>query len=171
MFYIDSTQWPYPIDVTRNPDLRASDVSGQMLDGTYYNDVLGTFMNYTVRMAVPLNQRQLYNTIYGKLLDPVDAHEFILPDSAGGHITFTGYVSGLSDVYVRMPDGTPYWRGIQFNITANTPRKKRTINQAIQSGRTIFPDIAEHNEGDTWVWTNGRWELSVHYDNADEKHY
>ena len=171
MFYIDGTQWPYQVDVTRNANMRPSALSGMMLDGTYYNDVLGTFMSYTVKVAVPLSQRQRYSTIYEKLIDPVDAHEFILPDTAGGSITFTGYISNVSDVYVYMADGTPYWKGIRFDITSNVPRKHRTLDQAIDSGRTIFPYVAEHNEGDTWTWTNGAWALTSSYVNADAKYY
>ena len=171
MFYVDGVQWPYPVSVSRSADIRASDVSGQMMDGTYYRDVVGTFMSYTVRVAVPLSERQRYTSTYDKLIDPVDAHEFILPDSAGGSITFTGYTSNVSDVYVRMADGTPYWRGVQFDVTANVARKRKTYTETIERGRTIFPDVAEHNEGDQWTWTDGAWALTKSYTSADSKYY
>lgn len=158
MFYIDGTKWPWPCDITRAAEVRSSSVSGLMLNGNYYNDVLGTFMTYTVKIAVPLNNRDTYTTFYEKLSDPVDGHTFIFPHNQGT-INITGRVSNISDVYVRLPNGATAWKGIQFTVTANHATKALTYDEAIARGQTPMPEISEHTEGETWRWTNGRWVL------------
>lgn len=170
MFIVDSTTWEYPCDISRAAEVRASDVSGMMLDGSYYNDVLGTFMEYTVKIAVPLNRRDQYSALYELLTDPVEGHTFVLPYNQGT-VEITGRVENVSDVYVRLPNGALTWRGIQFTVLANSPTKALTNAQVYQRGRLMLPEMAAHNEGDTWVWSEGKWELSVSYRNADEIYY
>ena len=171
-FTVDNIQWQYPVDITRVAEMRPSDVSGLMLDGSYYNDVLGTFMSYTIKLIVPTTTaaRTAFNTLYEALTDPVDGHTFIIPYNSAT-IQITGRVENVSDVYVRLPNGEQMWKGIQFTVTSNHASKAYTQAQMIARGRLPMPEIVDHSEGDTWVWTNGAWALSVHYDSADTKKY
>lgn len=167
MFMIDGNEWAYPVDVTRNADIRATEVSGEMLNGHYYNDVEGTYMSYTVKVVGPLNRRDALATLYEALTEPVEGHTFVLPYNSG-NIVIAGRVDGgVSDVYVRLSGGGQYWRGLQFTVVSNHASRALTGAQIISRGRAPMPEVAEHNEGDTWVWTNGAWALTVHYDNAD----
>lgn len=171
-FTVDNIQWQYPVDITRVAEMRASEVSGLMLDGSYYNDVLGTFMSYTIKLIVPTTSaaKNAFYTLYEKLTDPVDGHTFTIPYN-GSTIQVNGRVENISDVYVRLPSGEQMWRGIQFTVNANNASKSYTQAQAISRGRSVMPEISDHSEGDTWVWTSGAWALSVHYDMADTKRY
>ena len=170
MFVIDGTQWNYPFDLERTSNMQESGVSGLMLDGSYYADIEGTFYTYSVSIAVPLTDRQAYNTIRNLLTDPIGEHTFVFPDESGT-IEIVGRIGSVSDVYVRLPNGESYWRGVSFDVTANHPTRQYNMSQITERGRTFFPDAAEHNEGDSWVWTNGRWELSASYNNADTTKY
>lgn len=170
MFTVDSITWPYPCDITRSTEMRQSSVSGMMLDGSYFSDVEGTFYNFTVKIAVPFTARQSYNSLRNVLTDPVAEHTFVLPDETGT-LTVIGYIQNVNDVYVRMSDGTSYWKGIMFDIQASRPTRYLTLAQASAGTRAIFPDAAEHSEGDSWTWTNGRWELSASYPDADTTKY
>lgn len=170
MYTIDGMTWPYPIDVTRNADIRSSEVSGEMVDGSYYNDVKGTYFNYTVKVAVPLNQRDLATQYYEALVDPVSEHNFVLPYN-NSTVIVVGRVDGVSDVFVRLPNGEKYWKGLQFDVIANHPTYTYSASELIARGRSIMPEPASPSEGDTWVWTNGAWALTVHYDNADVIRY
>lgn len=170
MFIIDGNEWPYPIDVTREADIRPSEVSGEMLDGSYYNDVLGTYYNYTVKVVGPLNRRDALATLYEALTEPVEGHVFILPDNNGTR-QIAGRVENVSDVYVRLANGGQYWRGLQFSIISNHSSKALTGAQIVSRGRAAMPEVAVHAEGDTWVWTNGAWAQTVHYDDADVMHF
>lgn len=171
MFTIDGSAWPYPCSVTRNADMRASEVSGEMLDGSYYNDVLGTYMSYTIRVAGPLNRRDALATLYEALTEPVEGHTFVLPYNSG-NIVIAGRVDGsVSDVFVRLAGGEQYWKGLQFTVISNHASRALTGAQIISRGRAPMPEPAIHAEGDTWVWTNGAWAQTVHYDDADVKRY
>ena len=171
-FTVDNIQWQYPVDITRVAEMRASDVSGLMLDGSYYNDVLGTFMSYTIKLIVPTTSaaKTDYITLYEKLTEPVDGHNFVIPYN-GGTVQITGRVENISDVYVRLPSGNQMWRGIQFTVNANNPTKQRTLAEIIASGLPPMPASVDHDEGDTWIWHNGAWVLSVSYEDADTKEY
>lgn len=170
MFSIDGNQWAYPCAISREAEIRPSEISGMLLDKSYLNDVIGTFMSYTIQIAVPLNHRNDYTTIYELITDPVEAHTFTLPYNTGS-ITITGRVENISDVYVRLPGGGQYWKGISFTVIANHPSKTKTLAQTISRGRLTTPEIAEHSEGDTWIWSNGQWELSVTFRDADTTKY
>lgn len=170
MFTIDGFRWPFACDIERTAEIRSSEVSGEMLDGGYYNDVLGTYMTYSVRVVVPLNQRNLYVSLNNLLTDPKGGHQFNLPDQ-GGTLNVNGRVTNVSDVYVRMPGGEQYWKGIRFDIIANHATRSYTMDQMSAQGRIGMPEAADHHEGDTWVWHAGRWELSYPYIDADTKRY
>ena len=170
MFTVDGVTWNVPCAITRKAEIKPSEISGLMLDGTYFNDVIGTFLSYTVSIAVPIGMLEEYQEIYEKITDPDDGHTFILPYN-GGTVQITGRVEDVSDQYVRMSNGAVHWKGTTFTVIANHPTKSRTLNEVVTIGRKVVPDTAYHYEGDTWVWTDGAWELSVRYRNADEIRY
>ena len=83
MFSIDRYSWPWPCDVERVSEMKPSKISGLMLDKNYFNDVLGTYMSYTVSIAVPPERRDEYTPLYECLTDPSDGHVFTLPYNQG----------------------------------------------------------------------------------------
>lgn len=170
MFSIDGNQWPYPVDIERAAELKPSEISGLLLDRNYFNDVLGTYMSYTVAVVVPPSSLDTYFPLYEALSDPTDGHTFLLPYN-GNSITITGRVDNVSDIYVRRPNGGVYWKGLRFTVIANHPSKHYSLSQVLTRGRTIVPEVAAHSEGDTWIWTDGHWELSVWYRDADTTKY
>ena len=56
-FTIDGTEYQMPCSIQRQAEVKASNLSGDLLDGTYYNDVIGTYMTYTIGIAVPIGMR------------------------------------------------------------------------------------------------------------------
>lgn len=170
MFSIDGITWDVPCDIEREAAITASDISGLMLDKSYFNDVLGTYMSYTVKIAVPLDMRDEYAQIYEALTNPVDGHLFVMPYN-GSTIEITARVTEVSDVYVRLAGGQVYWKGIQFTCVANYPTKAMTLGEMVVTGRAPFPDVADPSEGDTYTYSNGAWVPSVVYDDADSIYY
>lgn len=79
MFYIDGMKCDAKCDVTRTSDIRSSDISEEMLDGSYFNDVLGTWLQYDVALTVPLYSSDKYANIYEAINEPVEGHDFVLP--------------------------------------------------------------------------------------------
>ena len=171
MFTIDNTEWTYPCDITREAEIRSTDVSGEMLDGSYYNDVQGTYMSYTVKVVGPLNQRDALASLYNQLVAPVEGHRFVLPYNGSTVILNTGRIESVSDVFVRLPGGGQYWRGLQFTVIANHPTYAATASGVVARGRPVMPEEVDASEGDTWIWHNGAWVRSVEYIDADVKRY
>ena len=171
MFTIDNYIWPWPCAIERQAELKPSEISGLMLDRSYFNDLIGTYMQYTVSIAVPLNSRDEYTRIYELLTDPVDGHAFVF-DYNQGTVQITGRVNGVvADTFVRLSNDGRYWRNIHFTVTANHPTKYHTLTEALSRGRSPMPEIAQPSEGDTYTWTDGHWSLQSSYPDADNIAY
>ena len=170
MFTIDGIQWPYPCKIERVSEIRPSDISGMLLDRSWFNDVLGQFLSYDITVAVPLNRRDAYTALYETLSEPADGHSFVLPYAAGT-IELTGRVENVRDVYVRLADGRTYWKGTRFTVTANHPTRALTLSEAITRGRAPLPEAADPSEGDTYIYSDGTWVEAPIYEDADDKSY
>ena len=158
MFTVDGLQWTIPCDIRRAAEVRASSISGLMLNGTYFNDVLGTYLKYTIKLVVPLNERAAFNPIYEKITDPVGHHTFTFPYNQTT-VTVTGKAENIKDVFVRLPNGGQYWKGIEFDVTACAPTKTQTEAEAIAYGLPPLPLNVAPNVGDTYTWNGEEWEL------------
>lgn len=169
MFQIDGERWPYPCNVEREAALTASDISGLMLDRSYFNDVLGTYMSYQLTIAVPLTALDDYTALYELLTDPVDGHAFVFPYNQAT-IRITARVDAVHDTWVRMHSGQ-YWKGIRFNVTANHPSRQYSMGEAVTRGRSPLPPVLQPKEGASFTWSEGRWVVSATYDDADEIYY
>lgn len=127
MFTVDGIRWPWPCDISRMAEVKSSRISGLMLDRSYFNDVLGTYMAYTVNVAVPVSRQGDYDRLYEALTSPVEGHAFVLPYGQG-EIAFVGRVESVSDSWVRGG-----WRGVKFSVYANRPVRALTLQEAIES--------------------------------------
>lgn len=169
MLVIDGLEWPVPCDITRVSELTASEISGLMLDKTYFNDVLGQYLRYEVSLAVPFNRRELYAQIYERLTAPEDGHAFVLPYN-GGTVAITGRVTSVRDNYVRLFDGSVAWQGTSFTVIANHPTRTVTLGEAIARGRTACPEITAPAVGDTYTYTAQGW-APAGYEVAEERRF
>lgn len=166
MWSVDSYEWNYPCTVQRNANIQSSDISGMMLDRSYFNDVIGTYMSYSINIAVPLNHTDQYNTIYELLNEPVDGHEFQLP-YAGGTISVTGRVESIRDNMVTDGNGQS-WRRISFDITANHPTKEMDLEEVLTRGVAPLPDTSDVSAGSSYTYGQTGWE---ELEDADDNYY
>lgn len=170
MFTVDGMEWAIPCDITRKAEITPSDISGPLLDGSYFNDVLGTYMQYEVSIVPNPHDMGAYYSLFELLSQPVDGHAFVLPYN-GETIQLTARVDEISDIYVRMPGGGVYWRGTKFTVTANAPTKALTLEEAIQRGLTPLPDVQEPQIGDTYTYTAEGWVEVSEVTDADTTDY
>lgn len=170
MFTIDGLTWDIPCKIERTAEITPSEISGLMLDKSYFNDVLGTYMQYTISIAVPLNMREEYAQIYEAITNPVDGHTMVLPYN-NDTIEITARIANISDVYVRLADGNNYWKGIRFTAIANYPIKSMTLGEMVVTGRASFPEVTDPSEGDTYMYTHGGWVPGVTYDDSDNFYF
>lgn len=163
MFQMDGTQWEFPIDVERTAEMEASEISGLMLDRSYFNDVIGTYVQYDIRLEVPFGYEAEYNEFFEALTEPVEGHNFVLP-YAGGTRTIWGRVDNIKDIYVRYVDRKTkepriHWRGIKFSVTSNHPiRQVNEDGSFTARGVPPLPDESSLNIGACYVYGASGWE-------------
>lgn len=167
---VDGIEFDIKAQVTRLPDLTASELSGMMMDKSYLNDMIGTFMHYSIRFEYPLYDQTKYGTLYEMLTEPVDAHAFVLPYN-GSTIELTARVETIQDELLDFDNGQQYWNGLQFAIIANHPYKTMSQSQVIARGRTPLPDAVNPQIGDSYTWNGVIWTESPVYGDADNTSY
>ena len=156
MFVIDGLTWDIKCDITRTSEVRGSDISGVLQDGSYLNDVMGTYLLYEITIPAPMYLQDKYAQIYEMLTEPVDGHTFVLPYN-GGLITLTARVEQITDIYVEPPGGRTYWKDTKFTVVSNHPSKQMSLGQVLTRGRAPLPDVANPSVGDTYTWDGTGW--------------
>lgn len=123
---VDGVTYNLICDVKRTAIMKSSEISGMLLDKTYYNDVLGTYMEYTINMVVPVGMENTYASFYEVITNPVSYHTFVLPYNQGT-ISVIGRVTIVSDelLYTETRNNVNYkiWRKTSFRVIANNPSK------------------------------------------------
>lgn len=157
MFSVDGMTWDIPCGIERVSEIKPSEISGLMLDRTWFNDVLGTYLRYEVTLAASLYQTGKYAVIYEKLTEPVDGHSFVLPYNEDT-VTVTGRVERIADVYVRLPGNRNYWKGTKFTVIANHPTKEITLEQMLVRGRAPVPEVTDMVVGNAFTFSESGWE-------------
>ena len=147
MIKIDGIEWDVPCEIHRTAELKPSEVSGLLLDKTYLNDVLGTYMAYEVTLAVPMDRRSDYTTIYEMLNAPVSAHVFVMPYNQG-MTSITGRVADVRDNLFYTSDGN-YWEGCKFTVISNIPSKTPSSEQS------------QGSDSDTGSGTSGGSDITI----------
>lgn len=171
-FTIDGITWDLPCKITREAKMEASEISGMMMDKSYFNDVLGTFMTYGITIVVPLGKESMYSTLYEMLTDPVADHSCVLPYNQDV-INIVGRIETVSDELYREENGVKIWRRTSFNIIANHPTKTYTLDEAITRGLTPLPSVEDVEDGAYYQYSseNGWVEIEEPYPDADEVAY
>lgn len=169
MISIDGFDWPVPCAIERTAEITPSEISGMLLTKRYFNDVLGTFLRYDVTLAIPHTMRDAYDSLYETLTDPVDAHVFTMPYN-NSTVEITARVESVKDVYVRVTDNEPYWRGVKFTVIANHPTKEISLGQAISHGMTPYPTTVNVPVGSVYEYTGNGW-VQTSYMDVDERYF
>lgn len=153
-FSIDGVRFNLPCSVERVANMQSSDISGMLMDKTYFNDVIGTYMTYSISIAIPRGKENLYSQLYELLTEPVEGHVFILPYNQKT-LSITARVENISDAVYHNT-----WRGIKFSAIANNPTKEMSLNEVISRGISQLPLVTELDAGKIYMVNQyGEWEL------------
>lgn len=170
---IDNVSYDVVAGIKRTANITPSQISGMLLDKTYFNDVIGTYLQYEVQLAIPHESEPEYAALYEVLTDPVADHRVILPYNNTA-VEIVGRIETISDSYVetvhKNNDVVNLWRNITFVITANHPTKEYTLNEVIERGVSPLPDVSELDEGKVYMVVNGQWVMTS-LTRADENYY
>lgn len=170
MFAIDGVEYNVKCSIEREIEIKESSISGMLLNGQVFRDILGTYYSYEVRLEMPLKNKGRYHTLIEQLSEPVDGHVFTLPYNTD-EIQLTGKVDKPRDVWVKLPSGYTYWDGLEFTILPNGPTKSLSLQQVISRGLTPLPDAQSPNVGDTYTFTVNGWESTGEMPDADSIAY
>lgn len=170
MFSIDGLSWDFPCDIQRNADLTASEISGMLLDKTYFNDVLGTFMSYTVTMVIPIGKEGDYTELYEALTDPIGDRTFVFPYNQDT-ITFVGRIENVQDAYYRKVGTKTIWRKTSFTAIANHPSKTYDLGEVVARGIVNYPDPMTVDDGSVWEYTTADGWQPFEAEDADDRYY
>ena len=163
---VDGITWDYPCTIQRVAEVTPSEISGMMLDKTYFNDVIGTYLRYTVAIAVPKDREEDYTLIYEMLTNPQNYHSFVLPYNET-EISINARVQVVSDQWVRLPGNKQTWRKTTFEIISNTPTKVSNETGSTEMyGTTPYPDDPQAQVGDIYEYTQAGW-IMRNYENGD----
>lgn len=167
MFTIDGVDYNVKCTIERAAEIKESSISGIMLNGRFFRDVLGTYYSYDIRLEMPLKNKGRYHSLIEQLTQPVDGHTFVLPYNSDT-IELTGKVDDPEDVWVKLPSGYTYWDGLKFTIASNGPSKTEALSTTISRGMTPLPDVYDAEIGDTYTMTANGWEEISALPDADE---
>lgn len=123
MIAIDGAQYDFPCNISRTARIASSDVSGMLMNNVEYNDVLATYYDYSIKIAVPITEMNKYFAFFEQVTAPVNSHVFTFPYN-DETIDVTAKVNSISDVYYREVNGVNVWRDIQLSIHALEPSKE-----------------------------------------------
>ena len=169
MISIDGYTWDVPCSIERQAEMTPSDISGMLLDKSYFNDVLGTYMKYDLTLAIPPTMEDAYSELYETLTEPVDAHLFVLPYNQGD-IELTARVQSIKDILFLSTTQKQYWKGVSFSLIANHPTKKEELGDVIARGMSALPEYRQVPIGTVYVATENGWDVT-RYPDADESRY
>ena len=155
---IDGADYDVKCSVSREADVRDTEISGEMLDGSIFHDIEGTYYDYEIRFLFPLWDQAKYDAIYEALTAPVDGHAFILPYGQDV-VAITAKVEPVADEMIEMETGYKYWRNTRFRISANHPTKQMDLGEVLTRGRTPLPDASSVPIGTTYTMTASGWQL------------
>lgn len=117
---IDGTVYDVPvISIKRTADF-LDKYAERTADGILHRELIGVYFNYSVKFGQATMTD--YSLLWAKLTEPVEFHTIIIPDE-DGDLTFTAYVSGISDDLVKVTGATRYWKDLTVNFIAQAPAR------------------------------------------------
>ncbi len=117
---VDGITFNIACSIKRTAKITDSEVSGMLLNRRIHRDIIATYMQYEVAMAVPKGSEDEYYDLYDILVDPVAFHTFILPYN-NGTIQIEAAVNEVKDTYFGEEGDYSLWRKISFTITQIDP--------------------------------------------------
>lgn len=115
----------YNIDVIslkRNFEVADEDSSGRLQNWKMYRDVVGTFINYTLQLAMKDYDYESYNSFYQAISSPVASHVIEIA-YGNGVLIFDAYITKGSDELIHKGK-INIWDNLQINFIAMEPQRK-----------------------------------------------
>lgn len=112
-------------DVRRTAKIKDGKNTMTVLSGAYLRDVIGTYLEYTLKIGTSHLSPADYDALFEALSAPVDTHEVTLWYGQGSQ-TFTAYITSVSDAMnVRSArTGETVWSGLSVTLISDKPIRR-----------------------------------------------
>lgn len=114
------------LDLKRKFAVTDTENSGRVADYSMHRDIIGTFYNYTLKVAPFYEDTGSYNAFYEVITNPnLSEHTIELP-FADETLTFTAYITQGEDS-LKIRKGRNLWGydGLSVNFIATEPQRRR----------------------------------------------
>lgn len=92
-------------------------------DGELHRELIGVYYNYTITVGTSSSfPNDDYAVFFDKMSEPVEFHDFMLPDISGTY-SFRGYVSSVSDEFEKILSNGAVIKGFTCKLTAKSPAR------------------------------------------------
>lgn len=124
VFTIDGVGFDVSVTkLERSGSVLDSAASGRALSGIMNREIIGTYYNYTMSIEPKTSNLREYDSLYYALSAPVDSHEIKVPYGQGT-LTFSAYVSTVTDKLKHWSDRGCVWGDLQVNFVAMQPERR-----------------------------------------------
>lgn len=118
VFIIDGVGFNVNVtNLKRNGKVQDTGSSGRVNSGLMHREIIGTYYNYTMELEQALENIEEYDRLYYALTAPVDSHILVIPYGQST-LTFTMYVTKVSDQLTFLNDDIRRWSGLEIEFTA-----------------------------------------------------
>lgn len=121
--YIDGIYFDIPmLSLKRNTEF-LDRYAKRTTDGDLKRNLIGVYYNYTLSIG-DIDDLDLYKQLWDKLTEPVEYHDFKVPDVRGTY-EFRGYISSVSDEAKKVEEDVSYFGNLACKFIAKRPARKR----------------------------------------------
>lgn len=123
VFRLDNIDYNIQVmSLKRKFEVADGDSSGRLQNWKMYRDVVGTFYNYTLKVALKDYDVESYDNFYQAISSPIESHVLEIPYGQG-ILTFDAYVTKGEDDLVNKGVNN-IWDGLTINFIAMEPQRK-----------------------------------------------
>lgn len=120
--YIDGILFDIPfISGKRNADF-LDKYFQRSEDGDAKRELIGVYYNYTWKFGMDIGE-EVYKKLWDKLTEPVEFHDFVVPDLEGNY-SFRGYVSSVSDEMIKVLKNGVKFGGLSCKMISKKPSRR-----------------------------------------------
>ena len=95
--------------------------AGRTLSGLMIRDLIGTYVNYTIKLETKNLDVAQYDALVSVLRQPVDSHNIVMPYDQGS-LSFKAYLTAVNDKLMDTFRGVNRWGGLSIEFVAMEPQ-------------------------------------------------
>lgn len=118
---IDGTVFNVPIvSIKRTADF-LDKYAERTEDGDLKRELIGVYFNYQMNFGI-IEDDALYSSLFNKLTEPVEYHDFTVP-TTGGDYSFRGYIGSVSDEVLKVEKSTTKFQNLSCKFVSKKPSR------------------------------------------------